>query len=218
MFTNKPMIIYFVTLNDEIVYIGQSKHTLVKRRWQHENLAKRGKGYIIGASIRKHGADKFVWNVHSIYFNQVDLDAAEKHLIAKYDPKYNINLGGEVRGRRKKSGTVPWNKGKKGSQTAWNKGRKETRPEVLVKIKASAQNRKGTKNPLTDKHKKALIEGRRKKYLQTQAPFICHQNEKTYVLVVDAAKDLNIDPGGIYAVLNPDHPTKSFKGFTFSYK
>lgn len=102
MFSNKPMIIYFVTFQNEIVYIGQTKLSLTKRQKQHEYNANRGKGYVIGAALRKHGANKFSWNTHSVYYNQIDLDAAEKHYIAKYEPRYNINLGGEARGVRKK--------------------------------------------------------------------------------------------------------------------
>ena len=211
------MIIYFVLINDEVVYIGQTRATLTIRKKQHEDKAKLGKGYIIGAAIRKHGANKFIWKVHSIHYNQIDLDAAEKHLIAKYKPKYNINLGGEARGQRKANGTPPWNKGKEGVQIAWNKGRKETRPEVIKRIRASAKSRDNSNRIIDSAHQQALIKGRREKYLKTQSPFICHQNNKTYVLVVDAARDLNIDPSGIYAVLNPDHKMKSYQGFTFSY-
>lgn len=216
MFTNKPMIIYFVLMNDEVVYIGQTKLSLEKRRAQHEYNAKRGKGYIIGSGIRKHGADKFTWNIHSMYFHQRDLDSAEKHLIAKYKPKYNINLGGEARGQRKASGKPSWNKGAQGLQKAWNKGRKEDRIEVLNNIKESANNRISTLT-MSVAHKEKIQEGRRRKYRETKKAFLCHQNNKTYALVVDAAKDLGISANGIYAVLNPNHKLKSYKGFTFSY-
>lgn len=217
MFTDKPMIIYFVMKETEVVYIGQTKSSLEARRKQHEYLAKRGKGYIIGAGLRKHGHSSFDWKVHSVYYNQVDLDAAEKHLIAKYRPKYNINLGGEARGLSKTKGRVPWNKDKPGLQVSWNKGRKENRPEVLAKIKAGAASRDNSQRMIDEAHRAALIEGRRKAYEKTQKPFICDQNGKTYILVVDAARDLKIAPSGIYATLNPTHPMKSYKGFTFSY-
>lgn len=217
MFTNKPMIIYFVLLRDEIVYIGQTKLSLKKRKTQHEYNASREKGYVLGSGIRKHGASSFIWNVHSIYYNQKDLDAAEKHYITKYKPRYNINLGGEARGTRKNIGSVPWNKGIKGAQKAWNKGYKETRPEVLAKIKAKANIRDNSNKTIGQEHRKALVEGVRKKYLRTNRPFICNETKKTYLLVVDAAKDLNILANGIYAVLNPSHRMKSYKGFTFSY-
>jgi group I intron endonuclease len=217
MFSDKPMIIYFVRLNDKIVYIGQTKLTLQKRRVQHEYNAKRGKGYVLGSAIRKHGADRFIWNIHSVYYNQIDLDAAEKHYILKYAPKYNINLGGESRGVRKKDGLKPWNNGQKGVQVAWNKGYKETRPEVLEKIKSSAQSRDNSNKIITPKHRAKLVEGRRSAYEKVAKPFICDQNGKTYLLVVDAARDLNIPANGIYAVLNPNRRLKSYKGFTFNY-
>lgn len=211
------MIIYFVTFQDEVVYIGQTKLSLDTRKKQHEHNAKRGKGYIIGSGLRKHGPEKFIWNTHSVYYNQVDLDAAEKHYIAKYKPKYNINLGGEARGVRKNKGSIPWNKGKKGYQTAWNKGYKETRVEVLEKISAKAKARDQSGRKIGPEQRQAMIAGRRKAYESTQNAFTCDQNGKIYVLVVDAARDLGIDPGGIYAVLNPRHPMKTYKGFSFSY-
>lgn len=217
MFTDKPMIIYFVTLNDEVVYIGQTKLTLQIRKKQHEYNAKRGKGYVIGAGIRKHGAENFTWNVHSIHYNQVDLDAAEKHLIAKYKPKYNINLGGEARGTSKAKGKTPWNKGKKGTQKAWNKGQKETRPQVLANIKNSAHKRDNSNRKISESQRVKMVEGRIAKYRNTNRPFICHQNNKTYILVTEAAKDLGILATGIYAALNENHRMQTYKGYTFSY-
>lgn len=217
MFSDKPMIIYFVTFEDEVVYIGQTKLSLKKRRVQHEYNATRQKGYIIGSAIRKHGTDKFTWNVHSVYYNQVDLDAAEKHYIAKYKPRYNINLGGEARGLRKSNGKPAWNKNKSGLQTAWNKGRKETRPEVIEKIRQSAKNRKFSSRKINDTQREAMNEGRRQALRILDKRFICHENQRTYVLVIDAAKELNIPANGIYAVLNVKHKMKSYKGFTFSY-
>jgi group I intron endonuclease len=205
-------------MDGEVVYIGQSKRSLDKRKWEHERNASRSRGYIIGAAIRKHGADKFEWKVHSIHFNQIDLDASEKHYIEKYKPRYNIFLGGETRGFYKGMGRTPWNKGKKGVQEAWNKGHIETRPDILEKLSQSAKNRKRTARPNDTKEAKdARSEGRREKYRKTNRSFICHQNRKTYLLVVDAAKDLNIPASGIYAVLNPKHSMTSYKGFTFSY-
>lgn len=215
-FTNKPMIIYFVHKDDEVVYIGQTSLTLEKRKSQHEYNASRGKGYIIGAAIRKHGAEKFTWNVHSMYYSQVDLDTAEKHYIAKYSPAYNIHLGGESRGKRKKSGKPAWNKGKKSPQVPWNKGRIETRLDVIENIKRGARSRSQPNRKIGDEQRSAMIEGRREARRKKNTPFLCYQNGKTYTLVVDAARDLGIDPNGIYQVLRGER-LKSYKGFTFSY-
>lgn len=216
MFTDKPMTIYFVLHKDEVVYIGQTKLSLEARRSQHEYNAQKGKGYVIGAGIRKHGASAFTWYTHSVYYVQRDLDAAEKHLIAKYSPKYNINLGGESRGVRKSSGKPSWNKGKT-LGPSWNKGKKEVRPEVLENIKKAAQSRTSNRKPITQEHKTALAKGRREKYRETNRKFVCNETKKEYVLVVDAAKDMGLKASGIYAVLNPQHKMKSYRGFTFSY-
>lgn len=200
-FSTKPMIIYFVTKEDEVVYIGQTQRGLEVRKRQHISISLSGGGSVIGAAIRKHGVDKFEWNKHSVYYNQTDLDAAEKHLIAKYAPRYNVAPGGQY-----------------GIEWSWNKGRKETRPDVLHKISESAKNRRRTKRgPATPEANRKRTEARTEKLRQRAKKFICEQTGKVYELVVEAAKDLGIAANGIYAVLNPHHKMKSYKGFTFIY-
>jgi group I intron endonuclease len=195
---NKPMIIYFVTKADEIVYIGQTRRSMEERRSGHINAARNEKGGVIGAAIRKHGIEAFTWTKHAVYYNQEDLDAAEKMLILKYKPKYNIAPGGKSAG--------------------WNKDYKETRPEVLEKISKAAKARKPYKRgPATQLATNARIEAKKRKMRLEAKPFICHQNNKTYWLKCDAAKDLNIDERGIVAVLCETHRMKSYLGYTFSY-
>lgn len=201
MNSNNPKIIYFIRKNDEIVYIGQTSQALTKRKQGHITTALNGRGSAIGAAIRKHGPEAFTWDKHCVYYNQVDLDAAEKHFIAKYTPRYNVSPGGQ-----------------NGIEWSWNKGKKETRPEVLQNISNSAKNRRKSKRPLdTQEAKDKRAEGRRNAYKKTNRPFICNENNKIYVLVVDAAKDLNISANGIYAVLNPNHSMKSYMRCTFNY-
>ncbi len=199
--SSKPMIIYFVTKEDEIVYIGQTRRRLEDRQRQHISLSLKGGNSVLGAAIRKHGAEAFKWSKHSIYYNQVDLDAAEKHYIAKYAPRYNVSPGGQH-----------------GIEWAWNKGQKETRPEVLANISNSAKSRRRTKRgPATLEAIKARTDARSAKLRKRARKFICHQNEKVYTLVVEAAKDLGLKANGIYAALNPQHRMTSYKGHTFSY-
>jgi predicted GIY-YIG superfamily endonuclease len=200
-FSTKPMIIYFVTKADEVVYIGQTRRSLEARKKQHVSLALSGKGSVIGAAIRKHGLESFVWNKHSVYYNQTDLDSAEKHLISKYTPRYNVAPGGQF-----------------GIEWAWNKDRKETRPEVLQRISDSAKNRRrSTRGPATQEANNNRVVARTAKLRERAKPFICHQNGKVYKLVTEAAKDIGILANGIYAVLHPKHRMRSYKGFTFSY-
>jgi hypothetical protein len=195
------MIIYFVTKADEIVYIGQTRRSLLARRQNHISLSLKGKNSVLGAAIRKHGPEAFTWSKHSVYYNQKDLDAAEKHYIAKYAPRYNVAPGGQF-----------------GIEWSWNKGRKETRPEVLANISKGAKNRRPSKRgPASPKANSARQDARRERRRIVQRKFFCHETGVIYSLVVDAARDLNIAANGIYAVLNPHHRMKSYKGYTFSY-
>jgi hypothetical protein len=200
-FSSKPMIIYFVTKADEIVYIGQTKMSLEKRIAKHKSEANLGRGAIFGAGIRKHGLGAFSFKKHSVFYNQRDLDSAEKHYIAKYKPRYNASPGGQ-----------------NGIEWSWNKGKKETRPEVIEKIRNSAKNRlrtpRGPQDPETIEKR---IGAKRKKMAQIAKPFLCHQNGKTYLLKVDAAKDLGLDVRGIVLVLCEKARLKSYRGYTFSY-
>lgn len=200
-FSSKPMIVYFVTKADEIVYIGQTKMNLEKRAAKHKSDAHLGRGAVLGAGIRKHGFEAFSFKKHSVFYNQRDLDSAEKHYIAKYKPRYNMSPGGQ-----------------NGIEWSWNKGKKEMRPEVIEKIRQSAKNRLRTKRGPQDPEtiEKRMAPKRMKMAMQA-GPFICHQNGKTYKLKVDAAKDLGLDVRGIRLVLCKAARLKSYRGYTFSY-
>jgi len=197
---DKPMMIYFVFLNDEVVYVGQTIMTLSQRKGKHLSEARLGRGSILGASIRKHGEDSFIFRKHSLIYNQQDADAAERYYISKYIPRYNQQAGG------------------KSGYPALNKGKKETRPEVIQNIKDAAKNRKRTKRgPYSEKHINACREGALKKIRAESTPFICHNNGKIYHSKVDAGEDLRINPQRVRDVLSTKHKMKSYKGFTFSY-
>lgn len=198
--SDKPMIIYFVFKKDEIVYIGQTVSTLQLRRGKHISEAKLGRGSVIGAGIRKHGEDAFEFKIHSTYYNQQDLCAAEKHYIAKYQPRYNVQEGGKF------------------NFTPWNKGKKETRPEVLERQKDAYKKRiQPKRGPVSPDIKEKVADSRRKHLRETATPFICHQNGKTYWLKSDAAQELGLEAKSISCVLCPSHPMKTLKGYTFSY-
>ncbi len=192
------MIIYFVTKADEIVYIGQTRNRMEERRQGHINASKNGKGGIFGAALRKHGIEQFAWQKHAVFYNQEDLDEAEKNLIKKYKPKYNLAPGGKSAG--------------------WNKDYKENRLEVKDKISKSAKERKPYKRgPATAQAIDARVEAKKRNMRLTAKPFICHQNKKVYWLKCDAAEDLGIDERGVVAVLCKTHKMKSYLGYTFSY-
>lgn len=191
-------MIYSIRKNDEIVYIGQTVMTLAQRKSKHIHEANRGKGSILGAGMRKHGIDSFIWVKEAEITNQIECCAAEKELIAKYQPKYNLQCGG-------KKGFEPWNKGKK-----------EKRKEVLKKISVGAQSRKGKFK--RGHYTETAVKNIRSAKLKTVAkPFLCLENGKTYKNKVEASDDLKIPAGGISLVLMPTTKNKSYYGYHFEY-
>ena len=198
--SDKPMILYVVHRDDTLVYIGQTVLTLAQRRGKHLSEARLGRGAVLGAAIRKHGADKFVWSIHSIYYNQSDLCSAEKHYIAKYRPKYNIQEGGKL------------------SFTPWNAGKKEERPEVIENIKKSARTRKRTpRGKYSESHTQAIADGTKARARILGKPFIHHQSGLIFTCKSDAGEALGLNPQRIRDVLSEKHPMKSYLGNTFSY-
>lgn len=99
------MIIYCLTnkLNGKR-YVGQTCDT-AKVRWkEHVSAAKRGAGCrVLGAAIRKHGADQFSLELLETVATQAEADAAEAHWISKkqsVSPSgYNLASGGGGNGQ-----------------------------------------------------------------------------------------------------------------------
>jgi len=191
------MIVYFVHKEKELVYIGQTVMTIPQRRGKHYSEARKGRGSIFGAGIRKHGEDAFEWTIVAEFKNQAECCRYEKEAIARHKPRYNMQSGG------------------KKSFEPWNKGKKEKRPEVLSKISQSAKGRKKSKRgPYSDE---SVANIRAAKLKSSAKPFRCLENGKIYQNKVEAAKDLGIPAGGISLVLMPTVRNKSFHGYRFEY-
>lgn len=193
------MILYSVTKlkTNKIVYIGQTTQSISKRKGKHLSEARKGRGSILGAGIRKHGEHAFSWEVIAVCNNQNNLCRMEREYISKIQPQYNIQEGG-------KKNFIPW-----------NKNRKEVRPEILKRISESASSRKASKR---GKYSNSAVRNIREAKLKSVSKaFICNENGKIYFNKVEAAKDLGIKPGGISAVLSPKTRNKSINGYTFKY-
>ena len=105
------MIIYKVTnkINNKI-YIGRTKHSLKKRKKQHEHLAlnlkiKANEKGIFKNALRKYGLRNFVWEILENLSNEDELIKKESFYINKfksYDRQYGYNIsktgffGGDV--------------------------------------------------------------------------------------------------------------------------
>lgn len=198
--SDKPMIIYFVYKGEELVYIGQTVMSLAQRKGKHTSEARLGRGSVLGAAIRKHGEDAFTWVVHSVVYCQEDLDAAEKHYIAKYAPRYNVQLGGKT------------------SFEPWNKGKTENRPEVRERIRNSAATRKRTpRGEYGTEHRTAISDAGRARFRLDGRPFIHHQTGLIFTCKSDAGLMLGLNPQRIRDVLSDKHKMRSYLGNTFSY-
>lgn len=170
--------------------------SLAARKGCHLYQARKGRGALLGAAIRKHGAESFVWEKLKDLSSLKEACFEERKLIAKLSPRYNQQEGG-------KKDFTPHNKGKKASK------------ELCAKISAAAKTRVRTKRGSYSEVHKAKIGS--KTLQRTERAFVCHENGKTYLNKVIAAKELGISPAGISLVLMPTTRLKSYKGFTFSY-
>jgi group I intron endonuclease len=93
-------IIYKVLFPNGKVYIGLTSRTLKVRRWEHENVAKVGKGHLFQSALRKHWGDKsnIKW---SILEKDLTLEEANERevfyirVLESLNPKgYNQTIGG----------------------------------------------------------------------------------------------------------------------------
>jgi len=90
-------IIYKVTnvINGK-VYIGQTTHTLARRKTQHLNAMKR-KSYKLYQALLKHGPANFIWSKLDSAYNKEALNEKEIYYINEYNSfnkGYNMTEGG----------------------------------------------------------------------------------------------------------------------------
>lgn len=121
------MIIYKVTnLINNKIYIGQTKHTLHKRKKEHQKKTKNFRG-VFKQALNKYGFENFKWEVIEFCNNIDELNEREIFWIDYYDSinkekGYNLIKGGynvkrPTFGDKKNSfikGSIPHNKNKKG--------------------------------------------------------------------------------------------------------
>jgi group I intron endonuclease len=88
-------IIYKATGPTGLVYVGQTKKTLVRRKNQHKYRAKKGdRRGAFQVAILEHGFDVFVWEQIDQAETPEELDQKEKDWIDRYnsiDPTYGYN-------------------------------------------------------------------------------------------------------------------------------
>lgn len=191
------MFVYVALKNGVAVYVGQTTMSLAERKGCHFSVARKGRGGIFGAAIRKHGEDKFEFVLLENCATHKELDECERKWISKLSPKYNKQRGG-----------------RSGFET-WNKGYKEKRPEVLKRISDSAKTRKRTKRGNYSNGHKIKIGNATK--ARTAKAFVCEQTGKVYFNKVDCAKELGLNKSSLLVLLSGKTRLKSLGGYTFKY-
>ena len=191
------MVVYLVFKAGVCVYVGQTCQGLVKRKAKHLSEARKGRGGVFGAAIRKHGEQAFGFIEYIRCSSQDCLNRYERELIKTHRPRYNIQQGG-------KNGFAPWNKGKK-----------ESRPHVLFNISMSAKTRKRTKRgSYSEAHKQKIAES---SLNRSKRAFICHQTGEVFYNKVVCARKYGLNPRSLSVLLSKKSRLKSLKGLTFSY-
>jgi group I intron endonuclease len=191
------MFVYAALKDGKAVYVGQTIMSLAERKGCHFSVARKGRGGVFGAAIRKHGEDEFEFVVIEHCDSHKALDECERKWIAELAPKYNKQRGG-----------------RSGFDT-WNKGRKEDRPEVIKRISEAAKNRVRTKRgTYSDAHKAKIRDATR---ARTAKPFVCEQTGKVYFNKIECAQDLGLNHTSLLVLLSGKTRLKSLRGYTFKY-
>lgn len=191
------MFVYLVFKKGQVVYIGQTIQTLAQRKGKHVSDARKGRGSVLGAAIRKHGESAFAWVQFKDCASQKELDASEISLIEEFKPRYNLQSGG------------------KSTFEPWNKGRQEDRHSVLQNISSAAKGRKRTKRGNYKAEHKAKLS---KSGLASRSkPFICNETGEVFYNQITCANKMGLNARSLAVLLGKHTRLTSLKGYTFSY-
>lgn len=116
-------------------YIGITRSGLANREHAHRRCAARGEGFRLHNAMRKYGDENFVFEVIADFGDDREMaEAYEIEAIAKYQPEYNMTVGGDG-GKVDAEGRAKISAAHKGRAPVF-KGRKWT-PEALAKLRAT---------------------------------------------------------------------------------
>lgn len=163
-------------------YIGFTTQGLTTRVKQHRYYARKGSKYYFQHAIAKHGEQNFVFELMADFDGDLDLARAyEREAIEKYQPEYNLMLGGDAHtpslatrakirsahtGKKWPDRAPPSDETKakisaamQGKASAWMTGRTLS-PETRAKISAAGKKHPGnnTGKPVSEETRQKLRE------------------------------------------------------------
>ena len=204
-------------------YIGRTVCKKVYDRWKSHKSAKSGGGIsAIKAAILKYGEENFIFETLHKASSENELSELEAKIIKELNTMapngYNLTTGGENYTRSPfakkggyKKGNMPWNKGldesdsrvqrmiRRGKESSaygnkYRKGIKHTLKtrEIISKKQIGKKISEQTKKRMSESQKKIKIR--------------CFQNNKIYPSIMDASRDLKLNPGLISKVVRGISP------------
>lgn len=191
------MFVYLVFKQGQVVYVGQTTQTLAQRKGKHVSDARKGRGSVLGAAIRKHSESSFAWIQFKDCYSQKELDEAEINLIEEFKPRYNLQSGG------------------KSSFEPWNKGKKEYRQTALQNISSAAKSRKKTKRGIYKDEHKAKISN--SGLASRSKLFVCNETGEIFYNQVTCANKMGLNARSLAVLLGKHTRLTSLRGYTFSY-
>jgi group I intron endonuclease len=229
------MIVYKITnLINGKLYVGQTIRSL-QERWK-DHCSGNSRCLAIKAAIDKYGPENFTIEQIDQASDLKDLNKKEGDWIIQMNSLspngYNLKTGGD-QPRLCQESIDKANKTKKDRNVRpWNEGLDKTDPRVAKYIRYGKDThaygkvgyRKGKKLSEETKKKISEIQIGRKTSEETKVKMSnshkkhkikCINNDKIYNSLMDAARDLQINSGGICHVLKGN--TKSIKGYVFEY-
>ena len=215
-------------------YIGQSVQRNINKRWNAEKQCK-GVGVLLYRTIKKHGIEKFKFQVLIICFN-IDCNKYEEEYIKKYNTLsphgYNLDSGGKNNPRH--------NDTKERIRISLT-GRKQS----IKEIEAKSERMKGVNNmnygkPMSDEQKRKISETKKRKNNENPTQLSeaqlnglkigrkmktvlqCDKVSGEIIKIFEnssiAGKELNIHPAQISNVCNPNKlHFKTAGGFIWKY-
>jgi group I intron endonuclease len=203
------MLIYVITnkINGK-QYVGQTVQQMEARWSAHKSISSLCVG--LKSAFHKYGVENFTIEKLCYVNSLEELNKMERKYIKELrtmSPNgYNLTTGGEQ---------PKFSEESRIKMSASHRGKKQ--PEHIRKMKSEAW--KGSGNPnfggnFSEEHKKKIAAASTGNSSRAKVPVVCNESGTVYPSMSHAAKDLGINVGHLYQVINGKR--KSARGFTFS--